>query len=138
GRENLGHFAREPIVPLLFLAEAGRRKGVHVVGEVRYNEIVAGDVVVFQVGLQFGIGADMFDAPGLIGGDVVEEDERIVASDVGTLVIAGIVAQVEALLVCLPGDAGIFQERDQVVGRADVIAARVVVVKNAEVGPGFE
>ena len=91
-----------------------------------------------QISGQFRIGADMTGETRLIVRDVVEENERIVTGDVGAVVVPRVVVWVVTLLISLPGDACLFELRDQVVGRADMIYGRQFVVENAEVGAGFE
>ena len=111
---------------------------MHIVGDIRRDEVITRNVVSLEVGGQFRIGADMFGEPPRIVRNVVEVNERIVVSDIGPVVHPRVVAGVVTLLIRPPGNAGIFQQRDQVLRRADVVGGRQIVVVDAEVRAGFE
>src|SRR6185369_7187215 len=76
---------------------------------------------------------------GIVGaGDVVEKDEGVVTGDI---FIGGRERDVEAidvLLIGFPGDAGVFEQSDQMIGAALMVGGGVVVVEDAEIGSGLE
>ena len=111
---------------------------MHVIGRVWSNEVIAGNLVALQVRGQFPVGPDVIRAPGQVGCDVVEKDKWIVPDNVRIVVGQRAVAGIEIFLIALPGNARLFQHRDQMVGRAGVLDGRRLVVENSEVGSGLQ
>ncbi len=137
GGEQLWDFAREPSIAQN--PGAGDRGGVgvqlvHVVGEVRRDEVVARDGVVQQIPRQFPVRTNMIGAVGDVGGDVVKINERIVPDRVGIGVGQRRVGPGDVFLISLPRDAGVVEQGDEVVGGLEMIDARRVVIEDTEAG----
>lgn len=112
-----------------------------VIAQIGSNENVLRDVVVLQIGYQFRHRTHMRDAVGRVGiiriRDVVEIHERIVFRSVQIHRSEWAVRAADILLIGLPRNACVLQLRHQVRGRALVVGNRIVVIDDAEVGPGF-
>src|SRR5207253_2165622 len=110
--------------------------------EVRRDEVVAGDLVVSQVGGQFREGSDVCYAVRRSGtqwiGHVVEVNERIVLGGIATDVAQRARGASNILLVCLPGDIGVLEQSHQMHRGALVSRRRGVIGRYAEIGPGFQ
>src|SRR5207302_181358 len=136
GIENHWHVGGQPGVAL------GDGAIVHVVDEVRRNEVVAGDRVVSQVGGQFREGSDVGDAVRRSGtqgiGHVVEVNKRIVLGDIATDVAQRARGAINILIVCLPGDIGVLEQSHQMHRSTLVSRRRGAIGQYAEIGPGFQ
>ena len=86
---------------------------MHVVGGIWCDEIIAGDGSVLQVRCQFRIGSDMAAPARDVGGDIIEKDERIMPCDVRIVIQERVVGVVIIFLITLPGNARVFEQRDQ-------------------------
>src|SRR5207253_1959959 len=110
--------------------------------EVRRDEVVAGDLVVSQVGGQFREGSDVCYAVRRSGtqwiGHVVEVNERIVLGGIATDVAQRARGASNILLVCLPGDVGVLEQSHQMHRGALMTRRRGVIGQYAEIGPGFQ
>src|SRR6266404_1792846 len=144
GREDRGHLRRQPGVAKQHAITL--RAGdvlVHVVAEVRDDEVVARDRVVDEVGQELRVGTHVLDAARRAG-DVGEVRERVVVDVVVVAFVAerAVAAVVRTrafvLLVGLPRDPGRLEQVDEVAAGALGALRRVVVAEDAEVRPGLE
>src|SRR5439155_11594629 len=117
---------------------------VHVVAEVRDDEVVARDRVAGEVRRELRVGTHVLDAARGVG-DVGEVRERVVVDVVPVAVIktrraGGAVpcSRAFVLLVGLPRDPGRLEHVDEVARGALVVARGLVVVEDPEVRPGLE
>ena len=111
---------------------------MHVVTEIRSDEIVAGHGVVLEVGGELGVRPDVGDA--VRGsrtqriGHIVKVHKRIVLNGVlsGAGQRAGAAADI--LIIGFPGNIGVLQQGHQMRGRALVIGRGGIIVRNPEIG----
>src|SRR3989442_10626025 len=149
GREDLGHLRRQPGVAIQHAITL--RAGdvlVHVVAEVRDDEVVARDGVVDEVGQELRVGPHVLEAARRarvqIAGDVVEVHERVVVDVVEVAFVAerAVAAVVRTrafvLLVGLPRDPGRLEQVYEVAAGALGAPRRVLVAEDAEVRPSLE
>ena len=73
-----------------------------------------------------------------VGGDIIEKDKRIMPCDVRIVIQERVVGVVIIFLITLPGNARVFEQRDQMIGRADVMERRRTVIEDAEVSPRLQ
>jgi len=115
---------------------------VHVVADVRRDEVVACDAVRHEVRSQFGVRPNVRDAVRRVRievvGVVIEVDERVVPDRIGVAVRERANRAADVLLVSLPRDAGVVQKCHQVLCRALVVDARRIVIQDSEVCPGLK
>ena len=120
-----------------------RRAGVmHVITQVRRDEVVARLGVILQVGGQLRKGTHMSDTGGgggIIGiGHVVEEDHGIVLGGVQAAALERTDRAIDIFLVRLPGDTSLIEQSHEMLCRMLVIDSRVIVGGHAEIGTGFQ
>src|SRR5215467_881209 len=112
-----------------------------IVTDIRRNEVVAGHGVVRKVRGELGEGPDVGDTVSGSGvicvRHVVKENKRIVLRSI--VVDGGKRAggAADVLLVGLPGNVGVLQERHEMTGRALVVGRGIVVVEYPEIGAGL-
>ena len=131
------NFVGQPSVALRHRVIQRRAGVVHVVAQVRRDEVVLRHRAVTQIGRQLRVRPDVGDAVGGIRvvsvRNVVEIDKRIVLRSVVAHGGERAGSAGNILLVRLPGDAGVFELGHQVQRSALVIHAGIAVVENAEI-----
>ena len=110
--------------------------------EIGRDEVVARHRPDLEVGGELFEGTDMADAGGRVrvqpAGDVVEVDERVVFRRVEPLAAQRALAAADSLLVRLPSDPRLTEQRYQVIAVRKMVRSRIVVVPDPVVGAAFE
>ena len=140
--ENRREILCKPGIALFYWIHERRAGVVHVIAQVRCDEVVTCHRLLLYVCGQLRKGTYVRNTGGRVGiigiGDIIEEDHRIVLGCVLALVRERANAPANALLIRLPWDTSPIQQADKVQCRVLMIETGRGIVRDAKMSPGLQ